>query len=652
MGDKRLDRRKQPGMNKRRHRKHCQQENVDHRGGELYSSPSAASYQICLLFTYCGDQGKRLHKKATSACATLLQYLIRIFGALTAAPSVSTRISPKNNPRTPEDTQMASEDAKKNPEKTKKRRKRRGQQLVCERSAHGFIISARAAHTGQSTPMNPVATNEEPTNNNFVELTAEMVQAAIGNTDADHFNFVKETSGEDAAGMYRNHSSIEEGVGLSRANHDPLQHVDDLENKVAPALKDLALGAAAGEAQGLCKPTGLMQTSGVGSRLPCMTEHHEDVTLTVMKQEQSIDSRSSTESDGVFSETLSVATLSTLCTEEGFGGDTTEIQPYFRSSGQHLPPQVRLPYLPDTCEETAASMLWCDNQVGTQRIPGTGSKVSGTISTIAPSASTKYVRKDVKRTYAEVLARPLDTTYITKRTGNAKIIDMTAKTCNREPTGIATNVDIPHAKDSPKIPSSGSAILCKRTAVEVCEQGEQDAVEQLSNTSNNAVFEAFPITTTSLPSQPKISKTYIPWRDFPLRRYHIEPPTQTPLRHTNSDNYLELTFQAVSNSPTNDQGPGTDSIRPTGARHNLECDICTTSSALWHCFTCANVGCSRYASRHALTHYEQSGHRFAVDLDETSRIWSYELDQFVGEEECLRIVSRRNGKRKRRGEYF
>jgi BRCA1-associated protein len=40
------------------------------------------------------------------------------------------------------------------------------------------------------------------------------------------------------------------------------------------------------------------------------------------------------------------------------------------------------------------------------------------------------------------------------------------------------------------------------------------------------------------------------------------------------------------------------------------------------------VGCGRYAGRHAILHYEQLGHQYAMEL-ESQRVWDYGGDQYV-----------------------
>lgn len=62
------------------------------------------------------------------------------------------------------------------------------------------------------------------------------------------------------------------------------------------------------------------------------------------------------------------------------------------------------------------------------------------------------------------------------------------------------------------------------------------------------------------------------------------------------------------------------------------CALCdlneTTKEGLWVCLVCAHVGCGRYHKSHAVKHFNSSGHRFAVDLTNSS-IWDYQHDGYI-----------------------
>lgn len=62
--------------------------------------------------------------------------------------------------------------------------------------------------------------------------------------------------------------------------------------------------------------------------------------------------------------------------------------------------------------------------------------------------------------------------------------------------------------------------------------------------------------------------------------------------------------------------------------NNIECSQCANTVNLWVCLICGNVGCGRYDSKHAITHYEETNHCFAMDI-ETQRVWDYAGDNYV-----------------------
>lgn len=58
------------------------------------------------------------------------------------------------------------------------------------------------------------------------------------------------------------------------------------------------------------------------------------------------------------------------------------------------------------------------------------------------------------------------------------------------------------------------------------------------------------------------------------------------------------------------------------------CSICGTDSNLWICLICGNIGCGRYDDAHAFSHYELTGHSYAMDI-ETQHVWDYVGDGYV-----------------------
>lgn len=58
------------------------------------------------------------------------------------------------------------------------------------------------------------------------------------------------------------------------------------------------------------------------------------------------------------------------------------------------------------------------------------------------------------------------------------------------------------------------------------------------------------------------------------------------------------------------------------------CVDCGSTSNLWICLICGNVGCGRYGRAHAHSHYEATTHLYALEL-ETQRVWDYAGDGYV-----------------------
>lgn len=58
------------------------------------------------------------------------------------------------------------------------------------------------------------------------------------------------------------------------------------------------------------------------------------------------------------------------------------------------------------------------------------------------------------------------------------------------------------------------------------------------------------------------------------------------------------------------------------------CSTCHANSNLWICLICGNVGCGRYDEAHAFSHYQETSHSYAMDID-TQRVWDYAGDNYV-----------------------
>ncbi|KAF8909339.1 BRCA1-associated protein 2-domain-containing protein [Gymnopilus junonius] len=66
---------------------------------------------------------------------------------------------------------------------------------------------------------------------------------------------------------------------------------------------------------------------------------------------------------------------------------------------------------------------------------------------------------------------------------------------------------------------------------------------------------------------------------------------------------------------------------PSTANHS-SCSSCTSTTNLWICLICGNVGCGRYGQAHAQAHYQATTHLYALEL-ETQRVWDYAGDGYV-----------------------
>ncbi|KAI3657306.1 hypothetical protein MP638_005007 [Amoeboaphelidium occidentale] len=58
------------------------------------------------------------------------------------------------------------------------------------------------------------------------------------------------------------------------------------------------------------------------------------------------------------------------------------------------------------------------------------------------------------------------------------------------------------------------------------------------------------------------------------------------------------------------------------------CAVCNATENLWICLICGNIGCGRYLSAHAQSHFVQTQHLYSMEL-ETQRVWDYAGDGYV-----------------------
>ncbi|KAI0372743.1 zf-UBP-domain-containing protein [Pilatotrama ljubarskyi] len=59
-----------------------------------------------------------------------------------------------------------------------------------------------------------------------------------------------------------------------------------------------------------------------------------------------------------------------------------------------------------------------------------------------------------------------------------------------------------------------------------------------------------------------------------------------------------------------------------------QCADCGSTTNLWICLICGNIGCGRYGRAHAHAHYVSTTHLYALEL-ETQRVWDYAGDGYV-----------------------
>ncbi|KAJ3756835.1 hypothetical protein EV360DRAFT_47291 [Lentinula raphanica] len=81
--------------------------------------------------------------------------------------------------------------------------------------------------------------------------------------------------------------------------------------------------------------------------------------------------------------------------------------------------------------------------------------------------------------------------------------------------------------------------------------------------------------------------------------------------------------------------PSSTSSRPTpipfaspSTANMSACSDCSSTTNLWICLICGNVGCGRYGRAHAQAHYQSTTHLYALEL-ETQRVWDYAGDGYV-----------------------
>lgn len=85
----------------------------------------------------------------------------------------------------------------------------------------------------------------------------------------------------------------------------------------------------------------------------------------------------------------------------------------------------------------------------------------------------------------------------------------------------------------------------------------------------------------------------------------------------------------ISLSKLDEVYPG--QIEKNGNTENNDNGTCSegcSSDENWLCLTCGGIRCGRYAHRHNLSHWKDTGHKIALSLRDLS-VWCYECDKYV-----------------------
>lgn len=99
-----------------------------------------------------------------------------------------------------------------------------------------------------------------------------------------------------------------------------------------------------------------------------------------------------------------------------------------------------------------------------------------------------------------------------------------------------------------------------------------------------------------------------------------------------SSSGLNLTEQQPSPAWASELCPVCPIFTPLSQAENerkaTQCMKCGTTDSPWACLLCGFAGCGRYVHFHAYRHFQDSNHRFSVDVG-TLRIWDYVEDKYV-----------------------
>ncbi|TFK18981.1 zf-UBP-domain-containing protein [Coprinopsis marcescibilis] len=87
------------------------------------------------------------------------------------------------------------------------------------------------------------------------------------------------------------------------------------------------------------------------------------------------------------------------------------------------------------------------------------------------------------------------------------------------------------------------------------------------------------------------------------------------------------TLIASHPTPSHNRSRSIPFATPANAQMS-RCSTCSSTTNLWICLICGNIGCGRYGQAHAHAHYQATTHLYALEL-ETQRVWDYAGDGYV-----------------------
>ncbi|KDR80572.1 hypothetical protein GALMADRAFT_240888 [Galerina marginata CBS 339.88] len=84
----------------------------------------------------------------------------------------------------------------------------------------------------------------------------------------------------------------------------------------------------------------------------------------------------------------------------------------------------------------------------------------------------------------------------------------------------------------------------------------------------------------------------------------------------------------LSSHPSTSNSTRTIPFADPSTPSHSSCSACASTTNLWICLICGNVGCGRYGQAHAQAHYQATTHLYALEL-QTQRVWDYAGDGYV-----------------------